>query len=142
MVLVHAFAGSIPAVPAKLEKKSKRSPARATSRIFSLIWLQSTKTLEPISNLFPAQCWLSRAGSAPTPAGARARSPHQPPPLLFLEISPAEFLFFSLKRVFSGGSVSLQATWRCYCAITIGNYKKKNKTRYNHNLRRCQCLAT
>ena len=49
--------------------------------------------LQPSPNLFRAK-WLSRAGSAPTPARASPRSPHQKNPLpYFLRFPPAEFLF-------------------------------------------------
>jgi hypothetical protein len=55
--------------------------------------------LQPSQNRFRAKR-LSRAGSAPTPAGARPRSPHQKNPLPYFLNFPRRDFFFSCKGCF------------------------------------------
>gem|GEM_PF-3057139 len=66
-----------------------RAPA-ATYRSFSLIWLQSTKNLEPISSAMLAESCRLSPNACP---GKPALAPPEKPYVLFFEISPAEFLF-------------------------------------------------
>ena len=99
-VLVLAFGSSNLSAPAKVEKKSERSPEWAAFWVFprnSLLWLHSTKNLEPISSVMAAEpCRLSPNACAGKPALA----PPEKPFALFFEFPPAEISFFSCKGCF------------------------------------------
>ena len=73
-----------------LRAANPKAARAATYRSFSLIWLQSTKNLEPISSAMLAESFRLSPNACP---GKPALAPPEKPYVLFFEISPAEFLF-------------------------------------------------
>ena len=73
-----------------LRAANPKAARAATYRSFSLIWLQSTKNLEPISSAMLAESCRLSPNACP---GKPALAPPEKPYVLFFEISPAEFLF-------------------------------------------------